>query len=226
MKNGYIYKITSPTGKIYIGKTTNPEVRFKDYKKCNCKSQKILCSSLKKYGFDKHNIEIIMEGIYPDIDLNQLEVYYIGLYNSFNRNNINGMNLTLGGEGVTGRIVSEETRKKIGEKSKLRKHTEETKKKISENRRKTGKTKKHELAIESLRGRKIIKSKEWIKNNTESIKKPILQYTLDDEFIREWKSAQDVENELGLCRKNISANLRKKTKHAYGYIWKYKEKQV
>jgi hypothetical protein len=27
-----------------------------------------------------------------------------------------------------------------------------------------------------------------------------------------------------LSRKNISANLRKKSKHAYGYIWKYKEK--
>ena len=154
MKKGYIYKITSPTGKIYIGKTTNLNVRFKDYKKCNCKTQKILCSSLKKYGFKNHNIEILNEGFYSDTELSNLEIYYIGVYNSFNRNNVNGMNLTLGGEGTTGKILSEESRKKIGEKSKLRKHSEETKKKISENRRKTGKTEKHQLAIDALRGKK------------------------------------------------------------------------
>jgi len=226
MKKGYIYKIISPTGKIYIGKTTNLDVRFKDYKKCNCNAQKILCSSLKKYGFDKHNIEIIKEGVYSDIELNQLEVYYIGLYNSFNRDNINGMNLTLGGEGCTGRVMSEETKRKIGEKSKLRRHSDEIKRKISENRKKVGFTEAQKLAAEKSIGRKIIKSEEWIKNNAEGRKKPILQYTLDGEFIREWKSAKDVENKLGLDRKNISANLRKKTKYAYGYIWKYKEKQV
>jgi hypothetical protein len=78
------------------------------------------------------------------------------------------------------------------------------------------------LACERLRGKKIIKSAEWIKNNSESIKKPILQYSLNDEFIKEWKSAKDVELELGLSRKNISVNLRGKTNHAYGYKWKYK----
>lgn len=222
MKKGYIYKITSPTGKIYVGKTINFEIRFKDYKKLNCKSQKILYSSLKKYGFDSHHIEIIKEGEFSDEELNRLEIYYIGFYNSFNQYNVNGMNLTLGGEGTTGRIMSEETRKKIGEKSKLRKHSEEIKKKISENRKKTGSTDAQKLAGEKLRGKKVVKSAEWIKNNSESIKKPILQYSLNDEFIREWKSAKDVELELGLSRKNISVNLRGKTKHAYGYKWKYK----
>jgi group I intron endonuclease len=223
MKKGYIYKITSPSEKIYIGKTTNIEIRFKDYKKFNCNSQKILCSSLKKYGFDKHNIEIIKEGVYSDTELNQLEVYYIDLYNSFNRDNINGMNLTFGGEGCTGRVMSEETKRKIGEKSKLRRHSDEVKRKISENRKKVGFTEAQKLAAEKSRGRKIIKSEEWIKNNAESIKKPILQFDLDGNFIREWKSAKDVELELGLSRKNISANLRNKTKHAYGYKWIFKQ---
>ena len=46
---------------------------------------------------------------------------------------------------------------------------------------------------------------------------------LDNEFLKEWKSAKDVELELGLSRKNISANLRNKTKQAYGYKWKFKK---
>ena len=94
---------------------------------------------------------------------------------------------------------------------------------ISENRKKTGKTEAHRLAIEKLKGRKINKTIEWISNNAESIKKPITQYNIDGEVIKEWKSAKDVEVTLGYSRKNISQNLRGNSKHAYGFIWKYKQ---
>lgn len=222
-KYGYVYKIESPTGNVYIGKTINLKLRTNDYKYCNCKTQQILCRSLIKYGFSGHTFDIVYEGEHTNEELNNLEIYYIGLYNSYNGNNEKGMNLTLGGEGCFGRIISEETRRKIGEKSKGRKHSEETKNKISENRKKTGKTIAHQKGIDSLKGRKIVKSEDWIKNNAESRKKPILQYDLGGNFIREWKSAKDVETELGLCRKNISCNLRDKTKQAYGYVWRYKK---
>ena len=53
-----------------------------------------------------------------------------------------------------------------------------------------------------------------------SHKKPILQYTLDGEFIREWPSATDVGKEV---RKNIVNCLKGRHKSAYGYIWKYKD---
>lgn len=53
-----------------------------------------------------------------------------------------------------------------------------------------------------------------------SIKKPILQYDLDGNFIREWLSATDVGKEF---RKGISKCLTGRQKTAYGYIWKYKE---
>ena len=51
-------------------------------------------------------------------------------------------------------------------------------------------------------------------------KKPILQYTLDGEFVREWQSATDVGKNVndGICK-----CLKGKTKSAYGYLWKYKE---
>ena len=54
----------------------------------------------------------------------------------------------------------------------------------------------------------------------EKIKKPILQYDLDGNFIREWSSATDVSKE---AQENICQCLKGKRKTAYGFIWKYKE---
>lgn len=223
---GYIYKITSPTGKIYIGKTIKLKLRIDYYRRLKCKKQKIIYNSLLKYGFSGHTFDIIYEGEHTSNELNNLEIYFIGIFNSFNGNNENGMNLTLGGDGGFGVKFTDERKKQISDANKLRiykKYTEDTKKLISESRKKTGKTEACRLAIEKLKGKKIKKSEEWVKNNAESIKKPIVQYDINGNFIKEWKSAKDVEIELGLSRKNISANLRKKTTHAYGYVWKYKD---
>lgn len=57
----YIYKITSPSGRIYIGSTLNFERRKKEYQKGKLISQHKVRASLNKYGFDKHIIEIINE---------------------------------------------------------------------------------------------------------------------------------------------------------------------
>ena len=51
-------------------------------------------------------------------------------------------------------------------------------------------------------------------------KKPILQYDLDGNFIREWSSATDVSKE---AQENICKCLKGIRKTAYGFIWKYKE---
>lgn len=205
MKNGIIYRITSPTNKVYIGKTFNLKRRIESYKGLYCKGQRILFNSLSKYGWDNHKFDILFEDHCDDGYLSKLECEYIIENDSFVGYNKMGMNLTLGGEGCAGL-----------------KHTEDTKKLISENRKKTGKTKAHQDAIDRLKGRKINKSDEWIKNNSESIKKSIIQYDLDGNLIKEWKSAKDVELELGFSRKNISANLRGITHKAYDFKWVYK----
>jgi group I intron endonuclease len=56
-----VYKITSPTNKIYIGQSINIEQRWKRYNKLYCKSQTKLYYSLKKYGPENHIFEIIEE---------------------------------------------------------------------------------------------------------------------------------------------------------------------
>jgi len=54
-----IYKITSPSKKIYIGQSIDIEKRFKYYLNLNCKKQTKLYNSLKKYGYKKHFFEVI-----------------------------------------------------------------------------------------------------------------------------------------------------------------------
>ena len=54
-----IYKITSPSGKIYIGSSKNIKKRWQSYSDKNCKGQPKLCKSFKKYGKENHIREII-----------------------------------------------------------------------------------------------------------------------------------------------------------------------
>lgn len=54
--------------------------------------------------------------------------------------------------------------------------------------------------------------------------KPILQYSKSGDFIREWKSAAEVERMLGIANSHIIACCKGKRKSAGGFIWKYKEK--
>jgi len=106
-----IYKITSPSGKIYIGQSVNIERRIAKYKYCECKQQPKIYHSIMKYGWNAHIFEVIH--ISDSENLNDLEKYYIRLYDSFNTEH--GMNLTDGGEGAN---VTNETKEKI-RKSKL-----------------------------------------------------------------------------------------------------------
>ena len=53
--------------------------------------------------------------------------------------------------------------------------------------------------------------------------KKVLQFSLDGEFVREWKSIIEVNKELGYSTGNISSCCLKKIKSAYGYIWRHKE---
>ena len=55
----------------------------------------------------------------------------------------------------------------------------------------------------------------------EKISKPVLQYTKDGFFIKEWKSTMDVYRNLGYCYQSISACCLGKIKSAYGFLWKY-----
>lgn len=103
-----IYKITSPSGKVYIGQSLRIETRLSQYKIASCKNQRHLHSSILKHGWDTHVFEVIHE-LPEDISqevLNTYETLYWQQYKSLGFKMLN-----IREPGSRGRI-SEETKQK------------------------------------------------------------------------------------------------------------------
>ena len=69
-----IYKITSPSGKVYIGQSWNIHKRWREYKGLHVPQQPKILSSLQKYGADLHTFEIVCE-LPPDVNQQILDQY-------------------------------------------------------------------------------------------------------------------------------------------------------
>lgn len=52
--------------------------------------------------------------------------------------------------------------------------------------------------------------------------KPVLQYDLNGNFIREFPNAMEIKRELGFSNSYISSCCNERYKKAYGFIWKFK----
>lgn len=103
-----VYKITSPSGKVYVGRSCDIHKRWVGYKVKVNKKQTKLYNSFRKHGVEKHIFEIIE---LCELDqLNEKETFYIKKYNSYNTGH--GLNLTGGGDGQL--FLSKEAREKIG----------------------------------------------------------------------------------------------------------------
>lgn len=122
-----IYKITSPSNKIYIGQSWNIQERFKVYNRLSCKSQVKLYNSLLKYSVEKHKFEIIHK-LPDDIEqeiLNDYEVLYCNLYKDCGVEVLNIRECGSKGQ------LSEETKKKISNSLFGKTHTKERRKNMS-----------------------------------------------------------------------------------------------
>lgn len=128
-----VYKITNPKGAIYIGSSINIEQRLKHYVGVSCKGQRKLYNSIRKYGWENHFVEIMIECELEDLYHN--ERYFGEYYDVLGEN---GLNLILPKNGEIKVGVSSETRRRmsessIGEKGSFygKTHTKETRAKIS-----------------------------------------------------------------------------------------------
>ena len=119
-----IYKITSPSGRVYIGQSINIERRFRYYKGIACKEQIKIYNSLLKYGVDAHIFEVLE--LCETEELNNRERHYQDLYDSV----ANGLNLLYVKSEHFNGGHSEESKKKISDSLKGRVFTEEHKYKI------------------------------------------------------------------------------------------------
>lgn len=126
MRKAYIYKITSPTNKIYIGSTFSTVSRFRVYKNLKCIEQRRLYNSFIKYGVHNHLFEIVCEC--TENDRYEKEGYFGALYDVLGKN---GLNCSLP-KNANYESVTEETRRKIGDKSRGQKRSQETLLKMSQ----------------------------------------------------------------------------------------------
>jgi group I intron endonuclease len=199
MNKSGIYKITNPEGKVYIGRSKNVEVRFKRYSQYKTANiQPKLFNSFDVYGFENHIFEILD---YKD-DI-ELESKYIQEYNSYK----DGLNSNRGGGGPLGH--NKITRNLISMMGKNNKG-----KRVNSHWK--GKTRSEENKLN------LSIAKKGIPNPKNS--KPVLQYDLKDNFIKEWSSIKDANLFLGKSKDSSSIGecCKGKKQTAYKYKWKYK----
>ncbi len=104
-----IYKITSPSGKVYIGQSVDIKKRWYNYRSAVQKEQTLLYRSFKKYGHKAHSFEII-HTLPSDVSRSILDAYEIFYIKQYKECGVKLMNLSYGGDGGK---HSKETRDKI-----------------------------------------------------------------------------------------------------------------
>lgn len=228
---GIINKIN---GNKYVGSAINfykrKTLHLKQLRK-QLHHSKYLQNAWDKYG--EENFEfIILEKVDDKSLLITREQWWIDNSNSvYNVCKIAGSSL--------GVKRSDETRKKIGDAKRGFKHTLESRKKITENQ--TGE--KHwgygKKLSEETKAKKSESMKEYYKTHDHPNKnkkmsdeqkkilskrwsKPIIQFDLENNKIREWESIKVAAKNLGITESTIVLYLKGKTKKPQKYKWEYK----
>jgi group I intron endonuclease len=107
-----VYKIENLiNGKCYIGISNNYKRRWREHKK----SPYAVGKAIRKYGVDNFSFEVIYCASTFE-HVMEMETFFIKEYNSKKA----GYNLTEGGEGTVGRIVTPEQRKILSDKNRVR----------------------------------------------------------------------------------------------------------
>jgi group I intron endonuclease len=106
-----IYKATNLiNGKIYIGQTTlSLEERIKYHKRDSQRLDTYFYRAIKKYGWEAFKWEVIHDNIKTIEELDELEKYYIALYDTFD-NPKKGYNTQSGGHHF--KLTAEECKKR------------------------------------------------------------------------------------------------------------------
>lgn len=105
-----IYKIVSPTGKIYIGQSIDIERRRLHYKRGCYSTQRRIYNSITRHGFNRHTFTVVEECSLED--LNSRERYWQEYYEVLGQE---GLNCKLTGIADRKGSHSEATKKKMSE---------------------------------------------------------------------------------------------------------------
>lgn len=210
MKTVYIYTLEHPlTGEIrYVGKTKNPKMRFHNHcnKLHNEKSHKRnWINKLKQEGL--RPVMIILDEV-PETEWKYWEKFWIGQFRQWNFNLVNH---TSGGDGLTNGNQTSFTKGHIPWNNGTLKP-----KILKGNQGKAGNSIKNQFKKGFTPWNKNIKGY----STTKRI--PVLQFSLDNIFIKEFSSCKEAAEYFNCGTENIRNAVTGKTKTAKGFIWKYK----
>ncbi len=216
-KMGVIYKISSPSGRVYVGKAKNLRKRVNSHKCASKRGLNILLhNSIRKYGWEAHKLEILEE--VENSLLNEREVALIEEHKTYFLDNPLGMNMTKGGDGNKGSWMHKVELRQwyserfTGEGNPFygKTHTEEFKK--NKSKQSSEYNKKHNIrvpmwGVEKSRLKKI---------------KAIVMYDASGNFVKEFDSCSDAGKFINSKGRDVSACASGKRTQAKGYVFRYK----
>lgn len=231
MKIIYLYLKESPLGLKYLGITVKNPYEYKG-------SGKYWKNHLKFHNFTLFDVstDILLETIDKDI-IKFWGLYYSKLWNIVDSNDFANLIPESGEFSCLGAKASDETKRKQGLIHKGKKYrlghkaSPETKLKMSEQRKGEANPfyNKNHTEESKLKIGKKNKDREMTFENrinlTKSVMKPIVQYDLEMNFIKEWDCARYAAKELDLIATNITQCCKGKAKTTGGFKWKYKNEE-
>lgn len=201
-----VYKHTSPSGKSYIGITSmNPPSKRWANGKGYCRNVHFF-NAINKYGWDNFEHEILATELTED-EAKNMEIELIDkLHTHISKY---GYNITLGGDGYLGVDNRGEKNPMYGKH-----HTEETKRLLRE--RFSGEN-------STWYGRHHTEESKQKAHNSCTWKVPIVQLTLQGEFVREFDSYTEAAKNVDGDPSPIICCCNGDMKSAYGFIWVKRE---
>lgn len=224
MKYVCIYKITNPKGKIYIGQTVDVARRFDCYKQLKCKNQLKIYNSLKKYGVKNHKFEVLYHNL-SRLKANKIECYFIKIYKKKNK----ALNLQDGGTNNSFCFNNKRSKKIIQlslHKSivKIWDSSLQISKELGYHRNAIRNACKNEYKNNYSNGFLWMYLDDYNKNKDIKLGvkyKPVIQFDLEGNFIKEWQSQSEAAKELNISISSIHSACFKTYGSNYGggYLW-------
>lgn len=128
VETAYLYRFTSPSGKVYFGIAKSPKKRWLEHSQAaRSGSDCVLHKAIRKYGLGSFKKEVLVKSDYDYVK--SLEIKAIAAFGTLLPG---GYNMTAGGDGTVGYVVSDEQKRVTAEKNRGQKRTPETCERISE----------------------------------------------------------------------------------------------
>lgn len=225
-----VYRHMSPSGKIYIGITSNVKRRWANKGRYYCTYNSIFKNAIQKYGWDNIIHEVLVSNVGFKTACN-IEKDLI----AFNKANNISYNITGGGEGTLGRACSEHTKMKmrLSNGGVCRKAIEHSiispNRKHSENLKLAWKVWKgsHHSSETILKMKQKAKGRDMTKAIKAMVKVrsiPITQFK-NGVLIAEFDSIAQASSTLNINKSNISRSIKTGIK-AGGFNFKIKEDDI